>query len=83
MTDPPKPVDGGGAFKFNDGAYEGEWSGGLRHGHGVMRYDNGNTYDGEWRLDVSCGRGKALYAGGIAYEGEFEGGKKHGWQVCL
>lgn len=37
-------------YKYKNGAiYDGEWSGGFRHGRGVMTWPDGAVYSGEWR----------------------------------
>ena len=44
---------------LNSGAsYEGQWLGGFRHGHGIMRFNDGATYEGDWYLGHAHGEGK-------------------------
>jgi hypothetical protein len=38
--------------------YEGNFSYGLKSGHGTMRYYNGNIYSGQWRNDTLWGKGQ-------------------------
>jgi len=37
--------------EFEGGEYKGEFKGGKRHGHGVLRWDDGTVYEGEWQAD--------------------------------
>lgn len=50
----------------------------LRHGKGVMKYQNGRVYEGEWDKDQRHGRGFEKYPNKNIYIGEFKEGKAHG-----
>ena len=50
--------------------YEGERSPtGLREGHGVYRYFDGDTYEGEWCDNMRHGKGISHHVNGGKYEG--------------
>ena len=42
----------------NGDEYEGEFTGGKRHGNGKCKYANGGVYKGEWNEGKRHGRGK-------------------------
>ena len=45
-------------YEYTTGAvYEGMWKGGLRHGHGKMKWSDGATYEGEWQYNQAFGEG--------------------------
>ena len=62
----------------NGDIFEGYVTGGRPHGHGMMRYLNGDRYDGEWVHGVVSGMGTFFYRHGQVYEGEFKANKRHG-----
>lgn len=66
--------------KYKDAVYRGEINPKtkMRHGTGVMEYDNGRVYEGEWKEDLRNGSGYELYANGNNYLGEFKSGKADG-----
>ncbi|CAN0099506.1 unnamed protein product, partial [Discosporangium mesarthrocarpum] len=72
--------------RFEDGTdYEGEWEGGMFHGHGkiiwgkgVQDTPNGCVYEGEFRKGERHGQGKCVFPGGEQYEGGWENNKMHG-----
>ena len=37
--------------EFEGGEYRGEFKCGKRHGHGILRWDDGTIFDGEWQAD--------------------------------
>jgi hypothetical protein len=49
---------------------------GRRHGHGTMRYANGDVYTGEWMTGFPSGRGEIAYSGGVKYAGQWNNGSK-------
>ena len=53
--------------------YEGEWRHGLRSGHGVARYANGDVHEGHWAHDRRNGAGTTTYADGSSYTGKWIG----------
>mmetsp|Transcript_40329 Transcript_40329/g.72075 ORF Transcript_40329/g.72075 Transcript_40329/m.72075 type:complete len:150 (-) Transcript_40329:1253-1702(-) len=89
----PEPMEGVGAFIFDDGSrYEGHWvkegvPGGplnvKRHGFGVNTA-NGNKYEGKWKDDQMCGEGTMYFENGAIYAGHwlnniFQGKGKYTW----
>jgi hypothetical protein len=50
----------------------------MRHGHGEMRHDCGNTYVGQWENDMRSGEGTYTYACGDVYMGQWKDGKYDG-----
>jgi hypothetical protein len=71
--------EGSGVVEDAVGRYEGEFSGGVRHGRGVQRYAaDGSKYDGEWARGVRQGAGRLTMANGDVYSGAWAGGLKEG-----
>jgi hypothetical protein len=71
--------DGQGEFRSGppaSGGYVGEWRRGKKHGHGVMKFDNGDCYEGDWAHGLFQDRGKYTYASGDEFLGTFESGVK-------
>ena len=66
--------------RYKDAIYRGEINPKtkLRHGTGIMEYDNGRVYEGQWENDLRCGNGYEVYANGNNYLGEFKEGKANG-----
>jgi len=61
------------------GNYDGAFFNGLRHGFGIMRYNNEITYVGEWYNDEKDGFGYYINILNFEiYEGSFYLGLKHG-----
>jgi hypothetical protein len=50
----------------------------LRHGHGTMKYSNGNIYTGDWIEDRFDGNGEYIWADGRRYIGSFKSDKIDG-----
>lgn len=50
----------------------------MKHGRGIMHYDNGDIYTGEWRSDMKHGKGSYIWALGTHYQGDFEEDKMSG-----
>lgn len=66
---------------YADGSsYEGQTSGGLRHGEGTLTAVNGN-YVGQWRRDLQDGRGIQNWDNTRCYEGCFQDGMLNGYGV--
>ena len=41
---------GRGKLIWKDGSiYEGNWVNDMKHGYGIMKYENGDIYKGEWK----------------------------------
>jgi hypothetical protein len=65
---------------------QGEFVDGLKHGRGILRYNNGNKYVGEFVDDFLEGFGLFIYNEDVdgnkvakhRYEGTFLRGKRHG-----
>eukprot|EP00928_Gymnodinium_smaydae_P029918 TRINITY_DN22393_c0_g1_i1.p1 TRINITY_DN22393_c0_g1~~TRINITY_DN22393_c0_g1_i1.p1 ORF type:complete len:229 (-),score=44.23 TRINITY_DN22393_c0_g1_i1:141-752(-) len=74
------PKFGHGREESLDGAvYEGEFSHGKRHGHGVLRnHDGSDRYEGQFRGDHAEGLGSRSWADGTTYAGQWLRGRKHG-----
>ena len=61
------------------GKYIGEWKAGLRYGHGIEIFDDGEKYEGSWEHDLYHDpRGHIWYEDGSEYHGSFECGEFHG-----
>lgn len=58
--------------------YSGDWKGGLRHGHGLMKWADGAVYEGEWAFNSASGQGKFLHTDGDIYEGKWANNKANG-----
>ena len=66
-------------IRYPDGdAYEGQVSGGKKHGRGTFTFANGDKYVGEFKDDQRNGRGVYIYKSGARYDGDFVDGKRHG-----
>jgi hypothetical protein len=50
----------------------------IRHGHGIMKYLNGNFYMGEWKNDFFDGFGEYTWSDGRIFKGCFKKDKMHG-----
>src|SRR6185436_16526236 len=51
------PLNGQGNYKWSDARYTGSWLDGVRHGHGEMRWSDGDNYSGEWANNEQHGQG--------------------------
>ena len=58
--------------------YIGEFKGNLRHGHGKLKYENGDLYEGSFAEGKFHGHGVYDWASGISYEGEWVHGHPQG-----
>jgi len=61
-----------GAYKFNDGNYEGGINNGLPNGYGVYTGTNGVVYDGGWKDGRMEGYGVVIFPDGYKYEGYWQ-----------
>ena len=52
--------------------------GGLRHGHGIMRWPDDRSYDGEWEKSNMQGVGVYKWPSGAVYEGQWKDDIQHG-----
>ena len=83
-------ANGVGVYEFMDNAgnaaaraarYEGEYSGDVASGHGVMHWRSGDSLAGQGASGGAQGRGVLTYANGQRYEGELANGNRHGFGV--
>lgn len=51
---------------------------GLKRGHGMFRYDNGDVYEGQWKHDQRHGEGRLQYLNGDVYQGSWVQDVKEG-----
>jgi len=58
--------------------YQGSFSHGKKHGHGVLTWPNGTIYDGHWSNNKRHGRGTLTWPNGAKYVGEWKGDIKKG-----
>jgi len=71
----PTVNDGYGYLIYGNGDYyEGEISGGVRHGQGKLT-SKGSVYEGGWQDNEQHGQGKVTLANGHVYEGLWEEGE--------
>ena len=60
-------------YKYKSGAqYEGQWSGGMRHGKGTMVWPDGARYEGDWDLNIAQGQGKFTHVNKDVYIGQWK-----------
>ncbi len=57
---------------------EGLWKNGLRHGHSIITYHDGEKYVGEFKDGEKNGQGTETLPSGQKYVGEWKDGKKNG-----
>ena len=62
----------------NGDIYEGQFSGGLRHGNGKYTFVNGDVYEGEFVFNNKDGIGKLTYKDKGTYYGYWKEGKREG-----
>src|SRR5947209_17421251 len=62
--------DGRGELVGPDFRYEGGFRDGLKQGHGVLEWKNGDRYEGLFADDHPEGWGEFRFASGDRYEGE-------------
>lgn len=64
-------LDGFGKLSCPGGVYEGQFAFGVKQGHGLMVWANGDEYDGDWAIDQMTGFGK-LTSKTATYDGKWE-----------
>ncbi len=62
----------------DNSVYVGSWENDMKHGHGKITMQSGNTYEGEWVRDKKHGQGLFVFGEGGSYKGGFENNLKHG-----
>lgn len=73
------PKDGFNKKMFSNGDhYEGMFSSGKFHGHGIYKWKSGTSYEGSWIEGEITGAGKKVFADGGIQSGNFLNGKLHG-----
>merc|ERR1711862_384334 len=60
-----------GKLSCPGGVYEGQFAFGVKQGHGLMVWANGDEYDGDWAIDQMTGFGK-LTSKTATYDGKWE-----------
>jgi hypothetical protein len=67
-----KLAHGPGRLTFENGdVYEGDFSKGMRHGHGKFtEVESGQVYEGEWTMDIEY-KGKLTFGEGGFYDGQW------------
>ena len=72
--------NGKGKYRFSNSFYEydGEWSGGVMHGEGVMRMKDGSGYEGQFERNAMSGVGMRTWPDGATFSGQFAAGEMHG-----
>jgi hypothetical protein len=57
---------------YKSGAsYTGQWRGGLRHGFGVMIWNDSSEFIGQWNYGMPAGYGKFTHVDGDEFEGKW------------
>ena len=62
----------------NGAVYTGEWMNGVRDGHGVQIWSDGEKYEGQWANREANGKGKFTHVNYDIYDGEWLEDKAHG-----
>ena len=73
--------DGFGKYEYNNGYYDGFWSGGKKSGYGLYSWESGATYIGNWEDDNMNGYGVFTDEDDNMQKGLFRNGKLHGRAV--
>jgi len=58
--------------------YEGEFKNDIKHGNGLIKFNNGEIYEGQLTEDKITGVGKYTWKNKHTYEGDFIDAKMHG-----
>lgn len=67
-------------YQYKSGAtYEGEWTGGFRHGQGTMVWPDGTSYTGNWGHGEPSSKGTFVYPNGDKYEGSWSSNLMNGF----
>ena len=72
--------NGSGRYRFSNAfyEYEGEWSGGVMQGEGMLRMKDGGKYEGQFERGAMSGVGMRTWPTGASYSGQFVAGEMHG-----
>ncbi|GAX83590.1 hypothetical protein CEUSTIGMA_g11015.t1 [Chlamydomonas eustigma] len=63
--------------------YEGDWIQGIRQGHGIREYVNGEQYDGDFVAGARHGHGRYSFTNGDVYAGEWVDDRRTGHGTYL
>jgi hypothetical protein len=63
---------------FNYSKYIGQMQNGIRHGTGIITYNDGDEYIGKWNYGQKHGKGIYKTPSGESYSGYFQNDKRHG-----
>lgn len=74
-----KEPQNGKTIRYSTGVYVGDVTDGVKTGHGVFTFTNGDIYDGEWKNDRRNGHGVYIYSSKDRYEGEWKDNQKDGY----
>jgi hypothetical protein len=69
---------GQGRFTTDGFSYEGDFAEDLFHGHGILRWPEGQEYDGDFCQGQIEGEGEILFLDGSRYKGQWVAGRMHG-----
>jgi hypothetical protein len=67
-------LHGKGEYVSKSFKYEGDWNEGVKQGHGVYVWDNGDRYEGTFAGDRPDGKGTYKFSNGDSYDGEVKQG---------
>mmetsp|Transcript_77619 Transcript_77619/g.137458 ORF Transcript_77619/g.137458 Transcript_77619/m.137458 type:complete len:481 (-) Transcript_77619:62-1504(-) len=72
--------DGHGKYMYPNPffTYEGEWSNGKKHGHGILSFGDGGFYEGRFERGEINGEGSQEWPDSTKYFGQFKDGHRHG-----
>ncbi|MEP2935918.1 MAG: hypothetical protein ABJM06_14095 [Gilvibacter sp.] len=69
---------GFGRYDYDNGYYDGFWTGGLKNGYGLYSWNDGGTYVGNWTDDKMTGYGVYTADNDDIIKGEFYNGNLSG-----
>ena len=71
-------LEGEGKEKNTNYRYKGNFRSGIKHGYGIIVYDDGNMYKGDFCEGKKHGKGEFRYSDGTIYVGDFFENKRQG-----